>query len=213
MWSKSGRIIQTPEIFVVACRHRKPVITPFLQGMPFRVYMTPDYQLPPDFKLPRGHKNSINMRNHMRCCYGHRDVMRMMGDEALIMEDDAVPSCGNWKEICEGARRLLDEFAIVSLHTRMKTAKWTKRPFMDRTIWVRNPDGYGYGSLAYWIRRETAKHWINRKFDGMPMDIGFYHIAALANPTKTRQFCCVEPSPFRHVGRTLLYRDWDKTII
>jgi hypothetical protein len=181
------------------------MIAPFLKGLDHEIYMTPDYLLPEKLEIPPQHRGlTCNLQNHMRCCYGHRDVMRAMGDEALIMEDDALPNCSNWLEICMEARKLLDEFAIVSVHTRDKLESvWTKRPFMDRNIWIRG-GGWGVGSLAYWIRKETAKHWINRPFDGLPMDLGLFHIAKEAQPDTTRRFCAVHPSPLDHVGKTLM---------
>lgn len=192
-------------IYVVACNHREPAIVKHLTGMEHQVYITPDYELTPGYTIPLEHRGLVhNMRAHMRCCYGHRDVMRAMGREAFIMEDDALPNCKNWREVCEGARALLDEFAIVSLHTReMLESVWEKRPFMDRAIWIRN-GGWGVGSLAYWIRDDVAKHWINREFDGLPMDLGLYHIAMKAQPDVKRRFCSIYPSPFDHVGKTLM---------
>jgi hypothetical protein len=188
-------------IYVVGCAARQPLITKYLNGIEHQVYITPDYVLPEDFEVAQPYKRLVwNQQNHMRCNYGHRDVMRAMGREALIIEDDAVPNCKNWYEICLEARKLLDEFKIVSLHTRsMERPVWKQRPFMDREIWIRG-GGWGVGSLAYWIRDDVAKYFINRPYTGLPMDLSLYEIASKAgsNGNKDKLFCTVYPSPFDH---------------
>jgi hypothetical protein len=184
-------------IFVVGCRHRSPLIVPHLQaaGVPYISYCTPDYELPEGFQPQKEYRRLVfNQRNHMRCCYGHRDVMRMMpsGETALILEDDAIPNTPAWLDIAHTAEELLDQYNIVSLHTRgMEPNVWLRVKWKHNLeVWVRD-GGWAVGSLAYLIREDAARAHMQRVYDGLPMDLCMLEMAA-------GKFAAIMPSPFDH---------------
>jgi hypothetical protein len=181
------------KILVVACAHREPLIVPHLVGRDYYLHLTPDYVLPEGWAPSRPYRKLVhNQTNHMRCCYGHRDVMQRIQDYALILEDDAVPNCPDWYEVCEEAAKLLDTFNIVSLHSReLLSEVWEHRPWWGgREAWVRG-GGWCVGSLAYLISRRVAANWIERRYEGLPMDLGLCELAG-------GKFVAIVPSPFDH---------------
>jgi hypothetical protein len=182
-------------IFVVGCQHRKPLITPHLAGIPHIAYCTPDYELPGGFQPKKEYRRLVyNQRNHMRCCYGHRDVMQLMepGSTALILEDDAIPNRDDWLAIAEDAAELLEQYNIVSLHTRgMEGPSWLRVKWRHEcSVWIRD-GGWAVGSLAYLIRYDTAQEHVKRIYDGLPMDLCMTELAH-------GRFAVIEPSPFTH---------------
>ena len=182
-------------IYVVGCQHRKPLITPYLSTLEYIAYCTPDYELPEGFQPQQAYRRLVfNQRNHMRCNYGHRDVMRMMspGEVALILEDDAIPNCTEWLDIANAAVGLLEQYNVVSLHTRgMEPEAWQRVKWQyGREVWIRG-GGWAVGSLAYLIRYDTAQGFVNRVYDGLPMDLSLLQLAA-------GKFAAIEPSPFTH---------------
>lgn len=182
-------------IYVVGCRHRKALVTPYLTGLPYVAYCTPDYELPEGWQPTKAYRRLVwNQRNHMRCNYGHRDVMRMMspGEVALIMEDDALPLVKDWHSIAQCAAQLLDQYKIVSLHTRgMEREVWEVVPWIDGLeVWVRD-GGWAVGSLAYLITYDTAQGFVNQPYEGLPMDLSLLQLAH-------SRFAAIMPSPFAH---------------
>jgi hypothetical protein len=151
--------------------------------------------LPEDFQPKQAYRRLVfNQRNHMRCCYGHRDVMRMMsaGDTALILEDDAIPNTSAWLDIARDAEELLDQYNIVSLHTRgMEGPSWLRVKWKrGLEVWVRD-GGWAVGSLAYLIREDTARAHMQRVYDGLPMDLCMHELSR-------GKFAAIMPSPFDH---------------
>jgi hypothetical protein len=184
-------------IYVVGCRHRSPLIVPHLQeaDVPYIAYCTPDYELPEGFQPKKEYRRLVfNQRNHMRCCYGHRDVMQMMspGDTALILEDDAIPNTSAWLDIVRDAEELLDQYNIVSIHSRgMEPSAWLRVKWKRGVeVWVRD-GGWVVGSLAYLIRHDIAQEHVNRVYDGCPMDICMTQLAR-------GKFAAIMPSPLDH---------------
>jgi|FLYK01.1.fsa_nt_gi hypothetical protein len=175
------------DIVVVANYHRKPLILDHLGGIPHKVSYTPDYPLPSGMR-----KGDLGP---YRCFRGHQDALKLSRTkETLVFEDDAVPNRPDWLDVVRKSIPLLAEAEIVSLHSRdYDPVQFRKVLAPDGTAFLA-PNSPGrevrpLGSLAYLIREDAKKRFLEMIFDGYPMDL------LIANRFSFRTIC---HSPFNH---------------
>lgn len=196
--------LHTLEMVVVACKKRDALVLPYLEAVPHQVLWTTDYDLPEGFK-PKPEYGSLlhNQTGHYRCFRGHQDALKdTISDAVLVVEDDALPNREDWSSVVASAFKEMPQFEVISLHgrafhreafeewpmgedTRLLTPKVQK----SGQVWVQ-------GSLAYIIRRDAIPRFLERVYDGFPIDI------YLCNEFT---FGLVDPSPFNH-GSQLIVR-------
>lgn len=187
------------DIVVVANNHRKALILDYLKDIPHKVFYTPDYKLPLNWKpqpqfdhLVKGH---YAHQGHLRCIRGHQGALNLAEKEnILVFEDDAVPNRENWLDIVKKTFNFLPNFEIISTHGRnvdWNVFKENNKINNDLVLFKGDSKKYKYilGSLSYIIKKETAKKIQNYNYNGMPMDI---FIANCFN------FGFINPSPFDH---------------
>ena len=141
------------EIMVVASHKRKALILPHLKDKPYAIYFTEDYE------LPKGWKPDANMvgvvLNHTgayRCFKGHQDALDMsVGDNILMLEDDAVPNMYEWFQKVEAAIPLLDSFEVVSFHGRQRVHKFEQVPGYPEYIKPATSPIWMVATLAYMV--------------------------------------------------------------
>ena len=190
-------MIHSLEMVVVACRRREALVLPYLSQVPHRVLWTTDYELPEGFK-PKPEYASLlhNQTGHYRCLRGHQDALKDTTAEAvLVVEDDALPNREDWTSIVSLAFKEMESYEVISLHGRAfhreafdersltaETKLLTPKTQKSGQVWVQ-------GSLAYIIKRDAIPRFIERTYDGFPIDI------YLCNEFI---FGLLDPSPFNH---------------
>lgn len=180
------------EIAIVASRKRKALILPYLKSKPHKILYTEDYNLPSGFK-PQSNMVGVVL-NHLgayRCFRGHQDAIALSNaDNILVLEDDAVPNIGNWFQKVLNAIPLLDSFEMVSFHGRQfnrelfeKVKDWSGyiKP-NNSSVWI-------VAALAYIIKKENVKKYLEYKYYGKPWDILMY---------QEHTFCVLEQTIFNH---------------
>lgn len=193
------------DIIVLANKHRKPLVEEYLDKIPHKTSLTPDYNLPNDFK-PTPRSDPLFISNHtgaLRCYNGHIDALKLTTEDiVLVLEDDAIPNCPNWLEIVHKSIDMLNKFEIVSLHGRSISGIKNRiikngLEFLElEPIEVKHEQTgkkghlkYILGSLAYLIHKRDINKIIDSKYDGFPFDF------KISNDMK---FCVIKNSPFDH---------------
>jgi hypothetical protein len=189
-------------IVVVANHHRKPLIVSYLENfVPFSISYTKDYELSEDFTPWPQYKELVQHRKgHIgqhRCLEGHKDALRLAeNDNILVLEDDAVPINTNWLEIVKKSMKLLDDFEIVSIHSREPNYNIYKKKIIDRKLNIvcYSPKDNvtprrALGTLAYLIRKENIPRLESHNYNGLPIDLFLCNCFT---------FCFIEKSPFMH---------------
>lgn len=183
------------DIIVIANTHRKALIVDYLKSIPHKLVLTPDINLPQDWK-PEVAGMACNQVGAYRCWTGHQMGCNMVtSDFALILEDDAVPNTNNWLDICSKSVAALQEYDTVSLHLRemiLDEGNYNQVSFNSLNFLTPNKnrgDMWGCGSLAYLVTRQMAQTLTSIPYNGYPMDM------FLLNRTKT---CIIINSPFDH---------------
>jgi hypothetical protein len=186
-------------IKVLTHPRRKPLITSSLKDISHEVIPNEDNYYDDATPCPFGFLNKWN-KGAWRCWHGHYAMLMMLKENALIFEDDALPKDIDWLKKVRTAEKLLGQYEIVSLHAR--DAQYEKRfaldglefgelAKVDRETWsgVRFNGHWACGSLAYLITPAAAKRFIDRAWDGMPVDLLLYNFFKTA---------CLIDSPFHH---------------
>jgi len=189
------------DIVVVASRRRKALILAHLDAVDHVVSWTPDYPMPNGYSTPIQHSGLAENIGQYRCFRGHQDALsKSTAPVSLVLEDDAAPNRPEWLSFTERASALLDEYEVVSLHSRDTKG----RPFQRkdiRGIEVLVPSGkwraphakidlvWALGSLAYLIRQDARESLLKMEWDGLPIDL------LIANRFK---FCTLADTPFNH---------------
>jgi hypothetical protein len=181
-------------IVVVACKARKALALDFLLDLPHIAHWTTDYDLPSGFRpRPECVAPIPNQTARYRCFKGHQDALtRVQTPYALVLEDDAVPNRNDWVSVANEACGFLDQYELVSLHSRevnendFVAEAWGKMRFLRPKI---QGEAWVLGSLAYLINMEAAPRFIKSVYDGFPRD--------LAN-CRHFKFGLIDPSPFNH---------------
>ena len=180
------------DIVVVTTKKRKSLITEHLNGIEYTISITPDYDLPKDFK-PTVTTLTYNHLGTYRCFRGHQDaIAKATKDYVLVLEDDAVPNCQNWYEIIYENLFLMNIFDMISFHGRgydrnhfdsvsNSNAYKFIRP-KNSLVWV-------VAALAYVIGRKDYERIKNFVYDGTPWDMLLY---------RNFDYCLIEESPFNH---------------
>ncbi len=182
-------------VVVVANRHRRALITESLGEVPHTLHMTTDYHLPEGFVPVAEYKGlSPNQTGPYRCFKGHQDALKQVSTPfALVLEDDAVPNRSDWVEITNKAADLLEDYELISLHSReVDHSRFNTLPFSaDLNFLVPRTQGdvWVLGSLAYLINMSVAKRLIDAEFDGFPTDLFI---------CRKFKFGIVAPTPFDH---------------
>ena len=176
------------DIIVVASHHRKPLIIDYLKDIPHKVVYTPDYELPVGFVPSIGGL----VQNHLgayRCFRGHQDaISKCKKDMVLIFEDDAVPNNEKWLSIIIDGVFLLNEFEMVSFHSR----QYNIEQFLlvcDKYIKPRTKDVWIVAALCYVLKKKSFDFILNAKYMGIPYDLLLY---------RNFSYCLLEPSIFDH---------------
>jgi GR25 family glycosyltransferase involved in LPS biosynthesis len=170
-------------IIVLACNARSPLVTPHLKNQPHKVFINGEhtYTGPKPFSF----LNNAYDPGAFSCYQGHMSIWRTITQPTLILEDDAVPiynSTPSWYEIATNSIPLLDDYDIVSLHSRFNPDDIDRNPkTMCRKLGFthlkpRNTGRFtgiiALGSLAYLISPQTVKKYIPMlEWDGMPIDL------------------------------------------
>ena len=106
------------------------------------------------------------------------------------MEDDAVPNIDNWFQKILKAIPLLDTFEIISFHGR----QYNRELFNNVKDWSgyikpNNFPVWMVAALAYMVKKENVKKYLEYKYYGKPWDILLY---------QHHSFCILEKSIFDH---------------
>ncbi len=181
------------DIIVVSSKNRKALVVDYLKEIPHQVSITPNYDLPKNFKP----KTQTLVQNHLgayRCFRGHQDALRMSRKEnILILEDDAVPIVSNQKDMLsnlyEGIE-LLSHFDMVSFHGRQFKFSHFKvvvgnSKFLQPALF----EPWVVAALAYMVNRRSIKKLMSYKYDGTPWDILLY---------RKFYYCLMKESIFLH---------------
>ncbi len=196
------------DCFIIGSHHRKSMTPDFFKGsIQFEQIMTPDVNLKngwkPDASCAHYVRPDMELWNRVfRCSTGHRMALQQSKSQhVLIVQDDCKPNRNDWFKILIQSRKYLNEFQIVSLHSRkpnlndFKQSQFdTKFPqlILNRSKNQKFKHRYALGSLIYWIKRDSIQKHIDliNNFKGMPRDI---QIASMGS------FAFVSQSPFDHI--------------
>ena len=196
------------QIIVVGCKHREPVITAYLPE--YRLSVTPDYDLPVDFKplkkyvcwtnyLRDKRLDDHSYLGHYRCYRGHVDALLTVTEPTLVFEDDCLPKDG-WMKTVEAALPHLSRWPIISLHGRgVNYLNFRKQVEIMPSVsvyaaqnhkWWRETVQYVAGStLAYLVTPEMAQKLCRLEYRGLPIDLTI---------ASRKEFGLVGNSPFIH---------------
>ena len=188
------------DIIVVTNHHREALILEYLKDIPHKKSYTPDYELPEKFKPDVvGFVQEHCHTGAYRCFRGHQDAIKLCEhDNALILEDDAVPNTPDWLDIVKESVECLDEFELVSLHgrgfNRQSFVECKKIRPGNNMLTMRTKGGAPFicGSLAYMLNRKMFSRILDHRYNGLPMDLFLY---------SKFDFCLLEKSPFDHDRR------------
>ena len=192
------------DIFILYNIRKQCLTTKYVGDVPHTSYNNTDWDLPKRINYSAKANRLKDVKNQIlgayRCYRGHQEMLKLAQDDyILIFEDDAVPNKDNWRDLVVNSVELLNQYEVVSLHTRPpKTGMRIKKRFAHKGHQYielnSSRDGikWGLGSLAYLIKKENASRIYDRKFDGMPVDL------ILHNEFKA---CSLHPSCFDHDRR------------
>ncbi|MDY0313768.1 MAG: hypothetical protein RBR32_01695 [Bacteroidales bacterium] len=189
------------DIVVIANKHRKPIILPYLEDVPYKIYYTPDFDLPPRWQPNPIYKGLVvHMHQHIgqhRCLEGHKNALNLAKKKnILVLEDDAEPNRPDWLDICISASSLLSSYEIVSVHSREPNYKIFNKELFDEenklnAFFAKDNTSPRrcLGTLAYFIGKENISRLQDHNYNGLPIDLFLCNCF---------NFCFVEPSPFNH---------------
>lgn len=180
------------DIVVVSNVHRPALIAEFLKGLPHKISLTEDYELPDGF-VPTTVglvQPSCHVR-HLRCFKGHQDAIKKADEgPVLVFEDDAVPNVSDWHSQVVAALPLLDKFEMVSFHGRGYVEKLYEEKVTGFLEIIEPKDRkWVVGALAYLVRLDAVKKILTWVYDGTPIDILLYNELT---------FCMMTNSIFNH---------------
>lgn len=176
------------DIIAVTSPKRKALVRPYLNLEKEVISITPNYELPVDFKPAVGGLTHNHLGTY-RCFKGHQlAISKVIKDYALILEDDAVPNHGMWRSIVGEALPLLDMFDLISFHGRqydINAFELVKgsivKPIAGKP-WI-------VAALAYAVRRESYEKLLAFQYNGTPWDLVLYD---------NFNYCLMSDSPFDH---------------
>jgi len=178
------------EIVVVASENRRPLISKHLKGIPHQISITPNYELPEDFKP----EVKTLVRNHMgayRCFRGHQQALSLSTAEVvLVLEDDAVPNKPSWMYSVSNAIYLLGFYDMVSFHGRQHNPN-NFEPAPNNSSYLQSSfsEPWIVAALAYMVNRKSIAKLLSWRYNGIPWDIMLY---------RKLTFCLQKQSMFNH---------------
>ena len=178
------------EIVIVASDNRKPIITEHLKNTPHRISITPNYELPVNFKP----KVVGLVENHLgayRCFRGHQDALKIsIAEDVLIFEDDADPNTSNWMDIISHPLicKNYQDYEMISFHGRQHNLVDFEPSLIPGYVRPKK-DTWIVAALAYMVNRKCIKKLLSYEYDGLPWDLLLY---------RTLSYCLLENSCFNH---------------